>query len=60
MIYLAIDGIEGELQNEINKEKMGTEENEIQSNDDHNNETETIITIPPKKIKKKIRIKKRP
>lgn len=51
MIYLAIDGIEGELQNEINKENMGTEENEIQSNDDYNNES--IITIPPKKLKRK-------
>jgi ribosome-associated translation inhibitor RaiA len=51
MIYLAIDGIEGELQNKINKENMGTEENEIQSNDDHNNES--IITIPPKKLKRK-------
>jgi hypothetical protein len=56
MIYLAIDGIEGELQNEINKENMGTEENEIQSNDNYNNET--IITIPPKKLKRKSKQKR--
>lgn len=48
MIYLAVEGIEGELQNEVNRlnGRVGTNEpvNE--------NKGDNIVTIPPKKLKK--------
>lgn len=59
MIYLAVEGIEGELQNEVNR--MNGEVIPKESNDSHileyspQQETseETVITIPPQVLKKK-------
>lgn len=51
MIYLAIEGIEGELQNEVNRVNRvnsGTVRSETE-----NNHEETVITIPPKVLNKK-------
>ena len=50
MIYLAIEGIEGELQNEINRIN-GSVPNEVKPTQEVNN-GENIITVPPKKLKK--------
>lgn len=50
MIYLAIEGIEGELQNEINRIN-GNVPNEVKPTQEVNN-GENIITVPPKKLKK--------
>jgi hypothetical protein len=50
MIYLAINGIEGELQNEVNRIN-GTVPNEVKPTQEANN-GENIITVPPKKLKK--------
>ena len=49
MIYLAIEGIEGELQNEINRIN-GSVPNEVKPTQEVNN-GENIITVPPKKLK---------
>lgn len=46
MIYIAIDGIEIELQNEVSKLNSGTPTHAKENN------SENIITIPPKKLKK--------
>ena len=58
MIYLAVEGIEGELQNEVNRinEEMRIKESQKpvvlkQVNQEQPN-GENIITIPPKKLKK--------
>jgi hypothetical protein len=59
MIYLAVEGIEGELQNEVNR--MNGEVIPKESNTSHileyspQQETseETVITIPPQVLKKK-------
>jgi hypothetical protein len=50
MIYLAVEGIEGELQNEVNRIN-GTVPNEVKPTQEANN-GENIITVPPKKLKK--------
>ena len=59
MIYLAVEGIEGELQNEVNR--MNGEVIPKESNTSHILEyspqqemsEETVITIPPQVLKKK-------
>lgn len=53
MIYLAVNDIESELQNEVNRfnEKMMEKEVEVSSETPVNN-SETIVTIPPKTLKK--------
>lgn len=50
MIYNAINGIEGELQNEINR-ISGNVPNEVKPTQEVNN-GENVITVPPKKLKK--------
>jgi hypothetical protein len=52
MIYLAVEGIEGELQNEINKINSGVVRSET-SNDTSKDNRETVISVPPKVLKKK-------
>lgn len=49
MIYLAVEGIEGELQNEVNRLNSGV----VRSETKENNTEETVISIPPKVLKKK-------
>lgn len=53
MIFIAVDGIETEFQNEVNRfnEKMVEKEVEVSSETPVNN-SETIVTIPPKTLKK--------
>lgn len=48
MIYLAVEGIEGELQNEVNRinEEMRIKQTPQEPNG------ESTVTIPPKKLKK--------
>lgn len=58
MIYLAIDGIEIEFQNEVNKMTVDTAKDEIPPQttntlDVHDTNNENVIVIPPKKLKKK-------
>ena len=50
MIYLAVNGIEEELQNEVNRIN-GNVPNEVNPTQKVNND-ENIITVPPKKLKK--------
>jgi hypothetical protein len=60
MIYLAVDGMETELQNEVNRinnvvmmEEMNNNQQEaIETNTHVINSNETAITVPPKKLKK--------
>lgn len=55
MIYLAIDGIESELQNEVNRineELMASRQQVLEHAPQETNE-ENVITIPPKKLKRK-------
>jgi hypothetical protein len=54
MLYLAIEGIEGELQNEINR-LNGNGNKNAETKHTHTingNHGENIVTVPPKKIKK--------
>ena len=51
MIYLAVEGIEGELQNEVNRLNGGIKTNEPKPVVSGNSR-ENIVTIPPKKLKK--------
>jgi hypothetical protein len=51
MIYLAVNGIEEELQNEVNKLNEYSTKNEVKSTQVVNS-GETIVTVPPKKLKK--------
>lgn len=51
MLYMSIDGIEVELQNEVNK-LNGIIQEGTQANDDNKN-NENVIVIPPKQLKKK-------
>lgn len=56
MIYLAINGIEDELQNEANKinEEMKIKEiDQTQTHLSNNDSAETIINVAPKVLKKK-------
>ena len=56
MIYLAINGIEDELQNEANKINEGMKIKEIDQTQTHlpnNDSAETIINVAPKVLKKK-------
>lgn len=56
MIYLAINGIEDELQNEANKinEEMKIKEiDQTQTHLSNNDNAETIINVAPKVLKKK-------
>ena len=60
MIYLAIDGIEAELQNEVNRinGQFIQQEQHVESNNEHidnldNHNDECVITVPPKILKKK-------
>lgn len=53
MIYIAIDGMENEFQNEINKINSEYIERETRTTQDMStNNGETIISVPPKKLKK--------
>jgi hypothetical protein len=60
MIYLAIDGIESELQNEVRKINEEIKKREISPQIDHMDvqqesndiSDETFVTVPPKKLKK--------
>ena len=52
MIYLAIEGIEGELQNEVNRMNGGIPQESPKTNGD-NKSGENVIVIPPKQLKKK-------
>ena len=51
MIYLAVEGIEGELQNEVNRLNGSVKTNETKPVVSGNSR-ENIVTIPPKKLKK--------
>jgi mannitol/fructose-specific phosphotransferase system IIA component (Ntr-type) len=52
MVYLAIDGIENEFQNEVNKiNGVHTEKETRTTQDMSTNSGETIISVPPKKMK---------
>jgi hypothetical protein len=53
MIFIAVDGIETEFQNEVNRfnEKMAEKEMEVSSETPVNN-NETIVTVAPKTLKK--------
>ena len=57
MIYLAVNGIESELQNEVNRinEEMSVSESQtphvLNTNENENN-GETIVYVPPKVLKK--------
>ena len=59
MLYIAIEGIEKEFQNEVNKingiQVESTDNHIVNMNqqEDQNYSSETIISIPPKKLKKK-------
>lgn len=59
MLYIAIEGIEKEFQNEVNKingiQVESTDNHIVNMNqqEDQNISSETIISIPPKKLKKK-------
>lgn len=53
MIYLAIDGMENEFQNEVNKINGEYTERETRTTQDMStNSGETIISVPPKKLKR--------
>jgi flagellar motor component MotA len=53
MVYLAIDGMENEFQNEVNKINSEYIEKETRTTQDMStNSSETIISVPPKKLKK--------
>ena len=53
MVYLAIEGIESELQNEVNRLNAGVIPNEQNSTPTVNeNNGENIVNVPPKKLKK--------
>jgi len=54
MIYNAINGIEDELKNEVRKLSAGVREEPQTNQPPTNNEKngETIVTVPPKKLKK--------
>lgn len=53
MVYLAIDGMENEFQNEVNKINSEYTEKETRTTQDMStNSGETIISVPPKKMKK--------
>jgi hypothetical protein len=57
MIYLAVNGIESELQNEANRinEEMSVSESQtphvLNANENEDN-GETIVSVPPKVLKK--------
>lgn len=61
MVYLAVEGIEGEFQNEINRVTEGVQAKEMQNArvfnpntpESTNNGGENTVTIAPKKLKKK-------
>ena len=50
MIYIAINGIEEELQNEVNKLNKEIETQHVLETSNNNNEN--VIVVPPKKLKK--------
>ena len=59
MVYLAVEGIEGEFKNEVNKingnvekEVNHTNPHVLEYNEDNHN-GETVITIPPQKLERK-------
>ena len=59
MVYLAVDGIEEEFKNEINKIN-GNVEKEVNHTNPHvleyneaNHNGETVVTIPPQKLERK-------
>ena len=56
MVYLAVEGIEIELQNEVNRVNGGVVMNETPNpqvvNNTNTNNGENIVSIPPKKLKK--------
>lgn len=53
MIYLAVDGMENEFQNEVKKINGEFVETETQNTRDMStNSSETIISVPPKKLKR--------
>lgn len=56
MIYLAIDGINNELQNEVDRinNQMIAGEPQVIENTPQESNDESVITVPPKKLKKKL------
>lgn len=59
MVYLAVEGIEGEFKNEVNKingnvekEVNHTNPHVLEYNEDNHN-GETVITIPPQQLERK-------
>ena len=52
MIYLAIEGIEGELQNEVSRinEEMRASKPHVLEYSPNENEGESFVTVPPKTI----------
>ena len=59
MVYLAVEGIEGEFKNEVNKIN-GNVEKEVNHTNPHileynedNHNGETVITIPPQQLERK-------
>ena len=60
MVYLAVEGMEEEFKNEVNKINGSVEKEETPSNphvleyNEDNHGGETVITIPPKQLKRKL------
>lgn len=60
MVYLAVEGIEGEFKNEVNNINGSVVEKEVKPTNPHvleyngdNHNGETVITIPPQKLERK-------
>lgn len=60
MVYLAVEGIEGEFKNEVNKINGSVIEKEVKPTNPHvleynedNHNGETVITIPAQKLERK-------
>jgi hypothetical protein len=55
MIYLAVEGINNELQNEVDRinSQMNAGEPQVIENTPQESNGESVITVPPKKLKKK-------
>ncbi len=53
MIYLAVEGIESEFQNTVNKIEMGKIEEAMEAGKTYENGNETIVSVPPVTLKKK-------
>jgi flagellar motor component MotA len=59
MIYLAIEGIESEFQNEVNRitgnsiQEVEATTNNVEDYNSNNQSSENVIVVPPKKLKRK-------